>query len=74
MTKWIKAEDKVPTYGKKVLIFFGGNYSVAKRKREWPTHEESWEAFDYWDSEDHCLEIDWGEVTHWMPLPELPND
>jgi hypothetical protein len=49
-------------------------HSIAFLEWENPTHEETHEPFQYWSDDDGMLIIEWFEVTHWMPLPELPED
>ena len=55
---WIRVEDRLPEIGQTCLIYGGGKYCVAK----------------------HFSRAEWitpglfPEVTHWMPLPEKPEE
>ena len=74
MTKWIRVEDHIPNTEDDVLVVMGENIVIVHLRWYYPTHEDSYEAFQYWSDNDGAMVIDWHEVTHWMPLPELPNE
>lgn len=70
---WISVEDRLPEPETAVLILMRGEYVVAALHWEKPTFEDTFQAYRYWDSPDSLgLVIDWHDVTHWMPLPQLP--
>lgn len=72
--EWISVEDNLPALGVPVLTIFRCEALVLVLCEEHPSYEETFEPFAYW-SEPYSgiLEPDWYEVTHWMPLPELPE-
>lgn len=62
MTNWIKRSDQEPPKKyKAILACTVENYSVTVE-----TKEDSFAMFDSWVWRPH--------FTHWMPLPEPPND
>jgi len=79
MTEWIKCQDKTPENS--------GRYLVFKQKGE---HRHQTAAYKYPHPcckvnvayyEKHFNKWEWNsfeneiiEPTHWMPLPEIPND
>lgn len=57
-TKWISVDKSKPAEGVKVLAHTkSGNYCVARYNAR----------FNRWMSSGNVV------VTHWMPIPELPN-
>ncbi len=71
---WIKVEDGVPEVGAQVLaycdsdIFDGGPCFIVKYLGD----ANSWDVSNdsYPNSSNYCR----FSPTHWMPLPEKPND
>ena len=62
--KWISVEEELPRDAKPVIVRGGcGHYSHKYKK--WFTNMERDRFGEY-------LPIQW-EVTHWMPIPVLPN-
>lgn len=52
-----------------------GVMRIGEIRREYPTHEETYQPFFYWDDPEEdgqCWEV--FDITHWMPLPEPPED
>ena len=77
--KWISVEDRLPEKNKKVLIWIEG-YSAHSgmhwtRKGYWlcPWHGDRW-AEAFMDKACEHLDMGFAEVTHWMPLPEPPEE
>ena len=69
--KWISVEDRLPDNGDVVLVIANGNPRTNIRLHNatliasyW--QDEGWivDGYEYWDA--IC-------VSHWMPLPELPE-
>ena len=74
ISEWIKVEDKRPKSETPVLIVYKGTIRVGKIRWEYPTHEDTYHAFSYWDDPfDDGQDWEWPDVTHWMPLPEPPD-
>lgn len=71
---WIKCSDKMPDPETIVLIVINGRIDVGALYWEYPGFEDSWKAFTYWDhphDDGQCWEHN--DITHWMPLPDLPD-
>jgi hypothetical protein len=76
-TDWISVKDKLPFEGQPILM------RVLNHRYHWVGAGQQWSGLFfkkqdgspdwlangfYVGSDNHC------EVTHWMPLPELPDD
>lgn len=61
--QWISVEDRLPEYGEDVLVYYAGDGieppHVGKTCRLYNMR--------------FLLEGVYGQVTHWMPLPEPPR-
>jgi len=58
--EWISVKDRLPEDGEDVLFYYD-YISIGWYEDEW-----------FYDSEDKfSAELD---ITHWMPLPESPNE
>lgn len=81
MNEWIKIEDKLPEEFIDVLVSDGENVAVAYQgvfSNEKPknTNILQWHVPNFIDAEwtGVCwLSDDIKKITHWMPLPEIPN-
>lgn len=72
---WISVNGKTPEVHERVLCLLNGEPIVLELGEETPTHEETFKPFIYWfEPYDEILLPEWHEVTHWMPLPEPPNN
>ena len=70
MTEWISVKDKLPEYDEPVLTIFsvdGGYGAITIRLLTEDVNEI------YWLS-DEFRKCPLFNVTHWMPLPEPPED
>lgn len=71
--EWVSIDSRLPQNDNIVLVLLRGEIRMGFRQTESPTHEESFQQFDYWD-DPYCEGQDWGGlVTHWMPLPPPPT-
>lgn len=62
-----------PAKNTTVLACLDGKLRVLEVREEKPGHEDTFEACLYWeDPFNEGAEIEWSEVTHWMPLPPAP--
>ncbi len=59
MSEWIEVEVKLPRDGQRVIAVCGGNIFFAGYLPSMKTWRNE-------SNEDQC-------VTHWMPIPELPQ-
>ena len=67
MSEWISVKERLPGEGKDVLVyatskFIGGSKITTDRLEEGEKHP-------IW-----IYTHGWFEVTHWMPLPEPPEE
>ena len=61
-TKWISVKERLPEVEADILAYIGeGSFVVC-----WMTHD------GYWQCPAYLMDKD--DVTHWMPLPELPKE
>lgn len=65
MSEWISVLEKLPPKGKYFLCASKGRKVAAVMRRFGTKEKPIYQGYD-------CLEI--SEVTHWMPLPEMPNE
>ena len=58
---WINVKDKLPEFGKDVLVIEDGSVKVAQYCKQFMSSRTYWTT-------------DYGRlITHWMPIPELPK-
>ena len=62
-SNWIKCTDRMPEQRQDFLVSDGAYVGVG---RWYESHDECGFIFNMGDS--------YIEITHWMPLPELPKD
>ncbi|WP_082103222.1 DUF551 domain-containing protein [Robbsia andropogonis] len=74
MSGWIKVSDKLPPPDEPVLVLYFRDIRVGVRCKETPGFEDTFSSYDYWDDAyDDGQAWEWNDVTHWMPLPEKPE-
>ena len=61
---WIECKDQMPEHNQQVVTNFFETYVVVY----WDEEKQSW--LSYCDDEFAARKH---EVTHWLPLPELPT-
>ena len=59
--RWINVEERLPEHMDDVLVWVGGLVEVGC----YDESNECWELYTY---------VGDGSVTHWMPLPEPPEE
>ena len=62
--RWIPVEERLPDEGKNVLIF-------VKCMNNWWHIEVDWRIGGCWFNN---AETDWNKITHWMEMPEPPEE
>lgn len=71
---WISVRDSLPKIETPVLIVKNGVIHIGELLLESPSYEDCYDAFLYWDDPIDDGQIwEYLDITHWMPLPELPN-
>lgn len=73
MSQWIKTTEQLPPVETDVLMLCDGSIYHASMEWERPTFEETFNPYRYFMTIDQ-EELDWDRVSHWMPLPEMPED
>ncbi len=63
---WISVKERLPEDGELVLVYNARDDFLAVLEHDSSEYESPWHGGDYWLDED--------DVTHWMPLPELPKE
>lgn len=71
MDEWINARIKLPEYYVDVLVTDGNKIKVALYAEGDVIDNDCDEYPDRWTCEDDIDILD--SITHWMPLPNLPN-
>ena len=72
MTEWISVKERLPEEAESVLLYSKGfdpisgflNYSTSGNPINYNVND--------WNESDGTVALE--DVTHWMPLPEAPND
>lgn len=73
-SEWVSVNERLPKKETPVLILRNGVIRVGERRWEEPTHEDTYQAFWYWDDpSDDGQPWENHEITHWRPLPALPD-
>lgn len=69
---WIMTSVKLPPYGEPVLIIANGAPQHATYIRDGADDCEDWYEPYHFEHDDNC-KAPASDVTHWMPIPELPD-
>ncbi len=64
MSEWISASERLPPFGKEVLVWADDGFHVCAYRKG--------EGLNPGDFEREDMKVIDG-VTHWMPLPEPPS-
>ena len=72
--KWISTKERLPPMETPVLIIYQTDIRIGELRTEYPGFEDTYKAFHYWDDPvDDGQGWEWNDVSHWMPLPDLPK-
>ena len=72
---WIRVDERLPHKETPVLIILDGKIRIGEIRWAHPGFEDTYKSYRFWDDPDddgQCWE--WNDITHWMPLPELPME
>jgi hypothetical protein len=73
--QWISVDERLPADETPVLIMLRGEITIGELRWEHPSHEETYQAFRYWDNpSDDGQDWQWHDVTHWMALSAAPKE
>ena len=79
---WISTEEKLPKLREDVLVlayYEDKGYAILQAWRESPFSDDKWlwlhltQDGELWN-QDIDFELVVGKVTHWMPIPDYPNE
>lgn len=74
MNDWRKPDESLPPDETPVLVIHLGEIKIGELRWEYPGHEDTYEAFRYWDApHDDGQSWEWSDITFWMSLPKLPE-
>lgn len=71
---WKHVADELPPENTPLLLFVKGTMYTGYMAWEEPSYEDTWKAYRYFNDTDENSDWEWHDVTHWMPLPAMPND
>ena len=70
---WVSVKERLPEERKTVLLWFGGYYTAAiLRDGEW-WNCTGWYSGGGWSALDKIQDIAASYITHWMYIPEPPE-
>ena len=73
MQNWISIEDQIPPVETPVLIVFRDEVRIGELRWDYPTWEESYKSYMYWDCPyNEGQEWDWDKIKYWARIPPLP--
>ena len=71
---WIKTENSLPPDETPVLIILNGEIRIGELRWDYPSWEETYEAYRYWDDpHDDGQDWQWDDVVYWAVMPEIPK-
>lgn len=65
--RWIPVGEKLPASGTKVLVLQTGTIGTAI------FIDTAWYDNSHWQNDNWHRDLDLNEVTHWRPLPAMPE-
>lgn len=82
MPEWISVKDRLPDTMQDKSPSSGWNAEYAMTDDvlcfidECQRQTVAWYSYTYdeWTTTDECMVYKYGEITHWMPLPEPPKE
>ncbi len=75
MSEWIKCSDRLPEEGDTYLVVVEEKTGLVIKSRHVDVASNYGDYIDdYWNTWNYWKEGQEVHVTHWMPLPEPPED
>jgi hypothetical protein len=72
---WLNPRHGLPPDETPVLVIVRGERRIGELRWERPSHEETFEAFRYWDDPTNDgQDWEWNDILCWTLLPEIPNE
>ncbi len=71
--QWIKCSDRLPEKENTYIVCLINNYPVLCNVHDATFSLTSNRVSFYWPTSEWVKDELYGDVTHWMPLPEMPN-
>jgi len=71
--EWIKCSDRLPDRNNKYIVCLINNLPVLATVHS-ADISLSLEPSFYWPTEEWIKNRYYGEITHWIPLPDKPKD
>jgi hypothetical protein len=72
MSEWISVEDRLPAYGKPVLLVGNNVVQHVTYMLDGCDDVPDWFEPYHFDHDDNCKLL-WNKATYWMELPEPPS-
>ena len=73
--KWISVKDRLPEDDGKYMVWYKGELDICEFDVESQTFGYTYDDYDEMYSHLVCWDDGMDkDITHWMPLPELPKD
>jgi Protein of unknown function (DUF551) len=70
MSEWIRTKDRIPPSMDTVILYVGGKVMVGWNEAVQPEEDPIYTSWEEWPEST----LDGEGVTHWMALPDPPND
>jgi len=81
VSEWISTKEKLPPFDTEVMIYDGDGIDLAgctlmdtRPGKRWRKGKVCWFSYAYLTLDGLALSYGEDEVTHWMPLPEVPDN
>ena len=77
-SEWISVKERLPELYQNVLVHYCNQHCVEPHNYAVASRQDGLDEFNpgenIWHVDSSPLELDGSDVTHWMPLPELPKE
>ena len=73
MTEWISVKDRLPNKDNKIIVCLINNTPILAIIHDATVLFTGGKVTFYWPTQEWIKDNYYGQITHWMPLPELPK-